>query len=264
MSAGIREGIARLLADMAPAPEFPTQGATLFVDLQRRSVQSGYTPRRIVEALLAGRGANMFYLYRLLDESLFPLHPDVPLIFGAGILTGIVPSAARGNCTSWSPESGVILDSNVGDYFPSFLKMNGIDHLVLYGQSPEWTLLVIREGKIEWRDARPYAGLDNIDLRAGMTDCFRCPVNCRPLNDLHTEPSDRYGRGDGPEYVTVGKFGANLGISRIESVIRLNNACNDLGLDTAGTGSAIAWKSCPRSPGVNFPVTRRRTCGPAR
>jgi aldehyde:ferredoxin oxidoreductase len=76
----------------------------------------------------------MFYLYRLLDESLHPLHPDIPLIFGSGILTGLVPSAARGNCTSWSPETGVILDSNVGDYFPSFLRMNGIDHLVLYGQ----------------------------------------------------------------------------------------------------------------------------------
>jgi aldehyde:ferredoxin oxidoreductase len=57
-----------------------------------------------------------------------PLHPDVPLIFGSGILTGIVPSAARGNCTSWSPESGVIMDSNAGDYFPSFMRMNGIDH----------------------------------------------------------------------------------------------------------------------------------------
>jgi aldehyde:ferredoxin oxidoreductase len=287
-----------------------------------------------------------------------------------------VPSAARGNCTSWSPESGVILDSNVGDYFPSFLKMNGIDHLVLFGRSAEWSLLVIRDGEVEWHDARRYVGLDNIDLRErvaadlggvwtrnmsmasisrsgenlvltaaimggpkaafarggpgakmgslrlkgivtlgathdfptaqpykpynreiahqvlntavvkhalstmgtpflykpsrllgamgarnhqettwtdaldaenidayrpGMTGCFRCPVNCRPLNDLHTSPADRYGRGDGPEYVTVGKFGANLGVTRIESVIRLNNVCNDLGLDTAGTGSALAW-----------------------
>ena len=50
-----------------------------------------------------------------------------------------------------------------------------------------------------------------------------------------------YGRGDGPEYVTLGKFGPNLGIDRIESVIRLNNICNDLGFDTASTGSAIAW-----------------------
>jgi aldehyde:ferredoxin oxidoreductase len=373
---GIRDRVARLLAELPPEPQFPTQGRTLFVDLARREVRSAYTPRRIVEALLAGRGANMFYLYRLLDESLHPLHPDIPLIFGSGVLTGLVPSAARGNCTSWSPESGVILDSNVGDYFPSFLKMNGIDHLVLYGASPSWALLVIRDGQVEWRDAAPYVGLDNIDLRArieadlggvwtrnmsmanitragenlvltagimggpkaiyargapgakmgalklkaivtlgatkefatamaykpynrhiaqkllatsvvkhalsvtgtpflykpsrllgamgtknnqettwtealdanhidpyrpGMEGCFRCPVNCRPLNQLTPDPADRYGRGDGPEYVTLGKFGPNLGIDRIEPVIRLNNICNDLGFDTASMGSAIAW-----------------------
>jgi len=372
----IRDRVARLVAELPAAPQFPTQGATLFVDLERRDVQRAYTPLAIVRAFLTGRGANMFYLYRLLDESLEPLHPDIPLIFGSGVLTGIVPSAARGNVTSWSPESGVILDCNAGDYFPSFLKMNGIDHLVLFGRSPSWTLLHIREGEISFTDAAPYVGLDNIDMRdrvaddmggmwtrdlamvnitragenlvltsaimagpkscfarggpgakmgalrlkaivvqgqtrdfdtalpykeynrtiahklletsvvkhalrtmgtpflyrpsrilgamgtknnqettwtdrldadhitpyrPGMAGCFRCPVNCRPLNDLQTDPSDRYGRGDGPEYVTLGKFGPNLGVDRIEPVIRLNNICNDLGLDTASTGSALSW-----------------------
>ena len=78
-------------------------------------------------------------------------------------------------------------------------------------------------------------------IRPGMEGCFRCPVNCRPLNDLHRDPSDKYGRGDGPEYVTLGKFGPNLGIDNVEAVIRLNNICNDLGFDTASTGSAIGW-----------------------
>jgi aldehyde:ferredoxin oxidoreductase len=373
---GIRDRVARLVSELPKEPQYPAQGRTLFVDVETRDVQSRYTPRRILETLLSGRGANMFYLYRLLDESLYPLHPDIPLIFGSGVLTGIVPSAARGNCTSWAPESGVILDSNCGDYFPSFLRMNGIDHLVLYGRAPQWTLMVIREGEIDWRDAAPYVGLDNIDMREriagdlggvwtrnmsmvnitragenrvltagimggpkaifarggtgakmaslhlkaivtighthefptpqpykpynrqiaqkllgtsvvkhalstmgtpflyrpsrllgamgtknnqettwtdaldaehidpyrpGMEGCFRCPVNCRPQNDLHRDPSDRYGRGDGPEYVTLGKFGPNLGIDDIEGVIRLNNICNDLGFDTASTGSAIGW-----------------------
>jgi aldehyde:ferredoxin oxidoreductase len=287
-----------------------------------------------------------------------------------------VPSAARGNATSWSPESGVLMDSNAGDYFPSFIRMNGIDHIVLYGRAAAWTLIRIRNGGVEFLDASPYVGLDNIDLREripqdfggtwtrdlamvnvtragenlgltsaimagpkacyarggpgakmgslkvkailvqgqtrdfetaqpykgynrtiaqklldtsvvkhalktrgtpflyrpsrllgamgtknnqettwterldaehidpyrpGMAGCFRCPVNCRPLNEMNTSSVDKYGRGDGPEYVTLGKFGPNLGIDHLESVIRLNNICNDLGLDTASTGSAISW-----------------------
>src|SRR5215203_2321930 len=372
----IRDRVAELLIEMPKEPQFPTQGATVFIDLERRDVRRGFTPLRVAHALLAGRGANMFYLHRLLDESLEPLHPDIPLIFGSGVLTGIVPSAARGNATSWSPESGVLMDSNAGDYFPSFIRMNGIDHIVLFGRAAAWTLLRIRQGEIDFLDAAPYVGLDNIDLREripqdfggtwnrdlamvnvtragenqvlcsaimggpkacyarggpgakmgslkvkaivvqgqtrdfetaqpykgynrtiaqklldtsvvkhalktmgtpflykpsrllgamgtknnqettwtdkldaenitpyrpGMSGCFRCPVNCRPLNEMNQDAADKYGRGDGPEYVTLGKFGPNVGIDRIESVIRLNNICNDLGLDTASTGSTIAW-----------------------
>jgi aldehyde:ferredoxin oxidoreductase len=372
----IRERVATLIAEMPAAPQFPSQGATLFVDLERRETRTAYTPLAVTRTLLGGRGANIYYLYRLLDESLSPLDPGVPLIFGSGLLTGLVPSAARGNCTSWSPESGVLLDSNAGDYFPSFLRINGFDHIVLYGKAPQWTLLMIREGVVTFEDATRYAGMDNIDMRdavqrdtggtwarnlamvnitragengvltagimggpkaiyarggpgakmgslglkgivtiaqtrefttaqpykpynrviaqkllatsvvknalsttgtpflykpsrvlgamgtknnqettwsdaldaenidpyrPGMDGCFRCPVNCRPLNDLHKAAPDRYDQGDGPEYVTLGKFGPNLGIDSVEAVIRLNNICNDLGLDTASTGSALAW-----------------------
>jgi aldehyde:ferredoxin oxidoreductase len=372
----IRDRVGLLLAEMPKEPQFPTQGATVFIDLERREVRRGYTPLRVARSLLAGRGANMFYLHRLLDESLEPLHPDIPLIFGSGVLTGIVPSAARGNATSWAPESGVLMDSNAGDYFPSFIRMNGIDHIVLFGRASAWTILRIKGGDIAFLDGTPYLGLDNIDLRdripkdlggtwdrdlamvnvtvagenqvlcsaimggpkacyarggpgakmgslkvkaivvqgatrdfetaqpykgynreiaqkllatsvvkhalktrgtpflykpsrllgamgtknnqettwteqldaehidpyrPGMTGCFRCPVNCRPLNELNKDESDKYGRGDGPEYVTLGKFGPNIGIDRVESVLRLNNICNDLGLDTASTGSTIAW-----------------------
>ena len=372
-----RERVARLLAELPAEPQYPSQGATLFIDLERQTVARAYTPLAIVRSLLAGRGANMFYLYRLLDESKTPLDPDIPLIFGAGVLTGLVPSAARGNATSWSPESGVLMDSNCGDYFPSFMKMNAIDHIVLFGQAAAWTMLRITQGHgVEFMDARPYAGLDNLDLRdrvasdlggtwtrdlamvnvtragenqvltagimggpkaiyarggpgakmgslklkamviqgaaqevptakpykpfnreialkllgtsvvkhalkkvgtqflykpsrllgamgtknnqettwtegldavhfdqyrPGMEGCFRCPVNCRPLNHLNDDAADKYGRGDGPEYVTLGKFGPNLGLDSVPAIIRLNNICNDLGLDTSSTGATLSW-----------------------
>ena len=388
---GIHERVNALIDRLASERQFPTQGQTIFVDLEHQDVRRAYIPRRVIETFLGGRGVNMFLLHNLLDASLHPLHPDIPLIFGTGILTSLVPSAARGNATSWSPETKVILDSNAGDYFPSFMKLNGIDHLVLYGKSPSWTLLHVApppsaapagEGAsptLHFVDAAPWVGMDNIDLRAalsrhfggqegkdfglaaittagenlvlcsgimagpkaiyarggpgakmgslglkailiqgrsadltpahrhkqrnrevadkllstsvvknalkkrgtpflykpsrmlgamgtknnqettwtdkldaenidpfrpGMEGCFACPVNCRPLNDLtgcEHVPHDRYIKGDGPEYVTVGKFGPNIGITEVHQVLRLNNICNDLGLDTASTGSAIAW-----------------------
>jgi aldehyde:ferredoxin oxidoreductase len=91
-----------------------------------------------------------------------------------------------------------------------------------------------------------------------MAGCFRCPVNCRPLNDMHGDAADKYARGDGPEYVTLGKFGPNIGVDRIESVLRLNNICNDLGFDTASTGSSIAWAMELYQRGI---ITREQTGG---
>ncbi len=375
----IRSRIDSLIERLPSEPQFPTQGQTIFVDLERREIRPAWMPRRVVETFLGGRGVNMFLLHNLLDPSLQPLHPEIPLIFGTGILTSLVPSASRGNVTSWSPETGVLLDSNAGDYFPSFMKLNGIDHLVLYGKAPQWTLLHIENDDLKFIDAAPWVGLDNIDLRAaiardfhgvegkdyglaaittagenlafcsgimagpkaiyarggpgakmgslglkaiviqgrsadltpfrphktrnrdvaqkllnasvvknalkvrgtpflykpsrmlgamgtknnqettwtdkldaenidpfrpGMEGCFACPVNCRPLNSMvgcEHVPQDKYVKGDGPEYVTVGKFGPNIGISEVTQVLRLNNICNDLGLDTSSTGSAIAW-----------------------
>ena len=376
----IRERVEHLLRRLPAEPQFATQGRTLFVDLERQQVQTAYTPLEVVRAVLEGRGANMFYLYNLVDTDLDPLSPENPLIFGSGILTGFVPSAARGNASGWSPESRILMDSNAGDYFPSFLKLSQIDRLVLYGRAAEWTLLLIEKGELRFGRADRYVGLDNLELRPklcadlggvegkdisiaaitragesgalcagimagpkaiyarggtgakmgslklkaiatkgrvllgiegadakavkpynreiatqllrtgvvrgalsirgtpflyrpsrllgamgtlnnqkntwtealdaenldrwrpGMAGCFRCPVNCRPLNDLGADGfGDRYDKGDGPEYVTVGKFGPNIGIEDPRWLIRFNNICNDLGLDTASTGSAIGW-----------------------
>lgn len=431
---GVRQKVTRLAARLFDAPQYPNQGATLFVDLERRECLRKYLPVEVLRSFLGGRGANMFLLYNLLEEERDALDPEVPLIFGAGVLTAEMPSATRGNFTSRSPDSQAILDSNAGDYFPSFVKRHGYDHLVLYGRAPEWTLLRIAHEDVEFADARAYVGMDNLDLtaaierdfrcterkdmamaritsagenlvlcagimggpksiwarggtgakmgslklkaivvlgkpiepavhkqlkdynkligkkitstsvirnalkmvgtpflykpsrvlgamgalnnqrttwhesldadnfdpyRPGMDGCFKCPVHCRNQNDMtpggkggwgaaalrglkgnasydkaqadieharrrtyngiHADGKfDRYDKGDGPEYVTLGKFGPLIGLKEPEQVLRLNNILNDLGLDSASTGSAIAWAMELWQRGI---LTREHTGG---
>jgi aldehyde:ferredoxin oxidoreductase len=402
---------------MQKTPQYPSQGAVLFVDLEQRSYQRGYMPLDSIKHFLTGRGGNMYLLYNLLQDEKEALDPDVPLIFGAGMLTGAMPGATRGNVTSRSPESMAILDSNAGDFFPAYMKRHGYDHLVLYGRNPQWTLLKINREQISFIDASPYCTMDNIEFtaaverdfncteqkdmamarissagenrvlcsgimageksiwarggggakmgslhlkailiqgdlpeielsdecrkhnreigkkilaasvvqnalkkvgtpflykpsrvlgamgtrnnqestwhdtldadnfdpyRPGMSRCYQCPVGCRANNDMlpggkggwgasaltgvngnasydkeqsalehHKQRTynginndgrfDKYDKGEGPEYIIVGKFGPNIGIKEPEQVLRLNNILNDLALDAASTGSAIAW-----------------------
>ncbi|MBW2459971.1 MAG: hypothetical protein JRI68_36120 [Deltaproteobacteria bacterium] len=63
----IRERVAQLLERLPGEPQYPTQGATLFVDLEQQVIRRAYLPRAVVEAFLEGRGANMVVLYNLLS-----------------------------------------------------------------------------------------------------------------------------------------------------------------------------------------------------
>ena len=168
----IRERVDRLLARMHAQPQYPTQVAVLFVDLERRETRRGHLPLEVLRTFLGGRGGNMFLLYNLLEDGRQPLDPEVPLVFGVGPLTGGVCGATRANVTSLSPDSHALLDTNGGDYFPVWLKRHGYDHLVLYGQAPEWTVLRLAQEQVTFHDARPYLGLDNLDTCAAIERDF--------------------------------------------------------------------------------------------
>ncbi len=170
----IRTKVEQLAARMHDTPQYPTQGAVLFVDLEHRKFFSRYLSREVIHTFLTNRGANMYLLYNILLDGRDPLDPQIPLIFGSGALTGTVPTATRGNVTSISPESYAILDSNCGDAFPTFLKFHGYDHLVLYGQAAGWTLLRISGQEVEFHDATPYLGMDNSDVTHAVERDFAC------------------------------------------------------------------------------------------
>ena len=91
---GIRERVAQLLSEMPREPQYPSQGATLFVDLERRETARAFTPLGVTRTLLGGRGANMYYLFRLLDETLTPLDPGHPADLRIG--SADRPGAERG------------------------------------------------------------------------------------------------------------------------------------------------------------------------
>jgi aldehyde:ferredoxin oxidoreductase len=65
-----------------------------------------------------------------------------------------------------------------------------------------------------------------------MVSCAGCTVHCRHVNEFG---------GEGPDFATEGNVGSNLGVSDVTDVIKLNNLCNDLGLDTSSVGGVIGW-----------------------
>ncbi len=74
--------------------------------------------------------------------------------------------------------------------------------------------------------------------------CWGCPIGCGGKVKLDTgrfalmAGHDHYGHK--PEYETLAMFGTNLLNDDLESIIKLNEICNEYGLDTISTGAAVA------------------------
>ncbi|PLX43268.1 MAG: aldehyde ferredoxin oxidoreductase [Deltaproteobacteria bacterium] len=72
------------------------------------------------------------------------------------------------------------------------------------------------------------------NILTGRHSCYGCQIACgRTVKVDGVEV-------EGPEFETLWAFGAALGLSDLEGVVRLNARANDMGIDTISTGSTIA------------------------
>ena len=87
-------------------------------------------------------------------------------------------------------------------------------------------------------------GLSGIKMdekyKALKRPCYQCPVSCSATFEGSNFAWTDQPEVARPEYETLAMLGGNCGIDDFDTVIRANEMCNQLGLDTISTGSAIA------------------------
>ena len=91
--------------------------------------------------------------------------------------------------------------------------------------------------------------------------CWHCPIAC---GGKVTQKSGRFplelndGVGHKPEYETLAMFGSNLLNDDLASIVKVNEICNNLGMDTITVGATIAYAvECYE----NSLITRQQTDG---
>lgn len=72
-------------------------------------------------------------------------------------------------------------------------------------------------------------------LKKSDRACFSCPLACGNFTKA------QHAQVEGPEYETLAIAGSNCGIEKLETVIRFNEICDSLGIDTISTGNIIAY-----------------------
>lgn len=70
--------------------------------------------------------------------------------------------------------------------------------------------------------------------------CSACTIGCHRFTEVDQGPYAGTYSG-GPQLETVNAASIRCGHTNVELVLKYNELCNDMGLDTSSTGSAIAW-----------------------
>lgn len=74
----------------------------------------------------------------------------------------------------------------------------------------------------------------------GRGTCYACPVACKRVVEVKDGPW-QMAVGPGPEYETIASFGAMCLIPDVAAISKINERCNQLGLDTISCGCTIAF-----------------------
>ncbi len=83
------------------------------------------------------------------------------------------------------------------------------------------------------------AMLNSEKYLTGTESCHGCPVGCKRVVSIKEGPYKGMA-GPGPEYEGAASLGALLLVDDMAAVIKLNEACNDYGMDVISCGCTIA------------------------
>ncbi len=99
-----------------------------------------------------------------------------------------------------------------------------------------------------WRDGRCPDVIKTINaqvyqetIQTKRTGCKRCPISCARLVQVKDGPYAIEAPTEGPEYETLGGFGTQMLNGDLDSIAKLNELCNRLGIDTISASQVIAF-----------------------
>jgi aldehyde:ferredoxin oxidoreductase len=112
--------------------------------------------------------------------------------------------------------------------------MSVIDYVNEAGVMPTYNF---REGVFE--HAKKINGYEMLSkYKIGDTSCFACPMACGNVC-LVKEGKYRGTVVEGPEYETACMFGSNIGVHNFAAIVKANQLCDELGIDTISAGNLI-------------------------
>ncbi|HUT70670.1 MAG TPA: aldehyde ferredoxin oxidoreductase C-terminal domain-containing protein [Desulfatiglandales bacterium] len=118
---------------------------TLYINLSHMKISSKPVSDEMKKVFTGGRGFDLWLLWNGTGEKTTWNDPKNEICIACGPLGGttLYPGSGKSIVATISPETGTVIDSNVGGYFGPYLKFAGWDALEIQGKADRDVVIVI-------------------------------------------------------------------------------------------------------------------------
>ncbi|OFX41465.1 MAG: aldehyde:ferredoxin oxidoreductase [Bacteroidetes bacterium GWA2_32_17] len=147
----------------------------LYINLSDNNIKSKDVPPVMKEKFTGGKGYGLKLLWDATKPNTKWNNAENEIIINTGPICGITQYSGTGKSlvVSISPQTDIVIDSNVGGYFGPFLKFSGFDSLEIQGKAKNDVIIFIDgvNGKIEIFEA-PLEAVDSHILAEQLHEMF--------------------------------------------------------------------------------------------
>ncbi|MBO8137861.1 MAG: aldehyde:ferredoxin oxidoreductase [Desulfotomaculum sp.] len=168
----------KLLAEYKYKPAKLYRGYTsksLYVNLSDNKIKEKEVTEMMKEKFIGGRGFGLWYLWNATTPNTRWNDPENEIIISPGPIGGITqyPGAGKSLVVTLSPNTGTVVDSNVGGYFGPLLKFSGWDALEVQGKAENDVVIFIdgNQGLVRIEEA-PEEAVDSHILAEQLTELY--------------------------------------------------------------------------------------------
>ncbi len=147
----------------------------LYVNLSGNEIKEKDVDPLMKEKFVGGKGYGLKLLWDATTPETRWNDPENEIIISGGPICGITQYSGAGKSlvVSLSPQTGSVMDSNVGGFFGPFLKFSGFDAFELQGKAENDVIIYIDgvKGRVEIFEA-PKEALDSHVITEQLTEMF--------------------------------------------------------------------------------------------
>jgi len=148
---------------------------TLYVNVGNLEIREKTVSEEMKEKFTGGKGFGLKLLWDATKPNTKWNDPENEIVINTGPICGITQYSGTGKSlvVTISPQTDIVIDSNVGGFFGPFMKFAGFDSMEIQGKSDKEVIILIDETRevVEVYEA-PYTLEDSHHLAEALTEIF--------------------------------------------------------------------------------------------